>query len=135
MASDLAAFMVPIGYAGAAIAVVCAVLAAFAIMRGAGGLTGGAVGVWIVGALLSVAASFGNQWMPLIVACASLAAMLVIGGVVRAIVTAAGGTRAERTDVDALPTPVAASRPATAPVAKPVRPATSAATASIPVVS
>lgn len=89
MAMDLAQVMVPIGIAGAVLAAICAVVAGVAIIRGAGGLSGGAVGLWIVGALMSVTASFANQWMPLIAACAALAAMLVIGGVVRAIVNAA----------------------------------------------
>ncbi len=116
VASDLASVLVPIGYAGAALAVLCAIVAAVAIVRGAGGLTGGAVGVWIVGALMSFTASFGNQWLPLIIACASLGAMLVIGGVVRGIMSAAGVERAPRATEEALPLPVATAKPA--PVAK-----------------
>lgn len=133
VASDLAAVMVPIGYAGAVIAGICAIVAAVAIVRGAGGLTGGAVGVWFVGALMSVLASFARDWMPLIVACALLVGLLIIGGVVRAIVSASG---VERTHRDAAepglpPVPAAkASTVGTATGAKPVR----TTTASVAVV-
>lgn len=110
VASDLAAVMVPIGYAGAALAAICAVVAAVAIVRGAGGLSGGAVGLWIVCALMSFTASFANDWMPLILACAALVAMLVIGGMIRAIVSAAGVARTERTIDEALPKGVSATK-------------------------
>ena len=132
MASELAAVMVPIGYVGAAFAAVCAIIAAIAMIRGAGGLTGGAVGLWIVGALMSAAASFAREWTPLILAVAVLVAMLVIGGVVRAIITAAGVGRADD-DVDtALPAPVPAAKTAGTTV-KPAL-STKAVTASIAVV-
>jgi hypothetical protein len=108
LANDLAAVLVPIGIAGAALAGICAVVAAIAIIRGASGLSGGAVGVWIVGALMSFTASFANQWMPLFAACAALVAMLVIGGVVRAIVAAAEPGREPRSrNVAASPAQVA----------------------------
>ncbi|WP_158297184.1 hypothetical protein [Zhihengliuella sp. ISTPL4] len=90
VARDLAAILVPIGYVGAALAAICAIVAAIAIIRGAGGLAGGAVGLWIVCALMSFTASFANQWLPLIAAGASLVGMLVIGGIVRAMLTAGG---------------------------------------------
>ena len=57
-------------------------------MRGAGGLAGGAVGLWIPRAMLSSTASFASQWTPLLVSGIALAAMLVIGAVARAIVSA-----------------------------------------------
>lgn len=95
VARDLASILVPIGYVGAALAAICAIVAAIAIIRGAGGLAGGAVGLWIVCALMSFTASFGNQWLPLILAGASLVGMLVIGGIVRAMLTA-GGFEARR---------------------------------------
>ncbi|MEU4014373.1 hypothetical protein AB0E56_03820 [Microbacterium sp. NPDC028030] len=128
VASDLAAVMVPIGYVGAAVAGVCAIVAAVAIIRGSGAVTGGAVGLWIVGALMSVTASFAQQWLPLILACAALVAMLTIGGVVRAIVNASGVERPQRTPDEPLP---AAVKPAVA-VSKPARATT--ATASIAIV-
>lgn len=87
MASELAAILVPIGVVGAVLAALCAIVAGVAIMRGAAGLAGGAVGLWIPSALLSSTASFANQWTPLVVAGAVLAAMLVIGAVVRGIVS------------------------------------------------
>lgn len=96
VASDLASVLVPIGIVGAALAAVCAVVAAIAIIRGAGGLSGGAVGLWIVFALMSTTASFAQQWIPLFVACGALIAMLVVGGIVRAIIGAAAPARAAR---------------------------------------
>lgn len=129
VASDLAAVMVPIGYVGAAIAAACAIVAAVAVIRGSGGLAGGAVGVWIVGALMSVTASFAQEWTPLILSGAALVGMLVIGGVVRAIMTASGVERPAREKGEALPAPVPTSKQA-AVVSKPAR----ATTASIAVV-
>lgn len=89
VAAELAAVLVPLGFFGAALAAVCATVAAIAVIRGAGGLCGGAVGVWIPCAMLSSTASFASQWLPLIIAGASLVGMLVIGGVVRAILGSA----------------------------------------------
>jgi hypothetical protein len=76
---------VPIGWAGAGIAVICAVVAGVALARGAVGLCGGAAGVWIVGTMLSVAASFANDWSPLIVSIAALTGMLIIGGAIHTL--------------------------------------------------
>lgn len=84
--NTLATFFVPIGMAGAALAIICAVVATVAIARGAAGLTGGAIGVWIVGALLSMAASFAAQWMPLFAALIALAVGIALGGVIRMLV-------------------------------------------------
>ncbi len=84
-------------------------------MRGAAGLAGGAVGLWIPSAMLSSTASFANQWTPLLIAVATLVAMLVIGGVARSIVNAGEpareSARAARVQavVDA-PEPVAVPR-------------------------
>ena len=83
--NDLAAIFVPIGVFGAAVAVLCAALAAGALARNSVGVAGGAVGVWIVGAMLSVAASFASDWMPLVVSGAALAVGLVLGGVARTV--------------------------------------------------
>lgn len=134
VASDLAAVMVPIGYAGAVLAAIFAIVAAIAIVRGAGGLAGGAVGLWIVGALMSVAASFAQEWTPLIVACGSLVAMLIIGGVVRALVNAAGAGRADRTVEEGLPKAAPASKAPTAATSTPALTKTGPATASIAIV-
>ncbi|WP_146113855.1 MULTISPECIES: hypothetical protein [unclassified Microbacterium] len=137
VASDLAALMVPIGYVGAALAAVFAIVAAVAIVRGAGGLVGGAVGGWIVAALLSFTASFAQVWMPLILAGAALASMLLIGGVVRALVNAAGVGRSGSTVEEALPKAVPAAKTAAKTagvnVTKPVT-AKSAVTGSIAIV-
>lgn len=137
VASDLAALMVPIGYVGAALAAVFAIVAAVAIVRGAGGLVGGAVGGWIVAALLSFTASFAQVWMPLILAGAALASMLLIGGVVRALVNAAGVGRADSAIEEPLPMAVPAAKTAAKTagvnVTKPVT-AKSAVTGSIAIV-
>ena len=134
VASDLAAVMVPIGYVGAALAAIFAIVAAVAIVRGAGGLAGGAVGLWIVGALMSFAASFARDWTPLILAGGSLVAMLIVGSVVRAIVDAGGVGRADRTVEEALPTAIPVSKAPPAPTSKPVLTKTGPATASIAIV-
>lgn len=80
----LESVFLPVGITGAGIALLCALVVTFALARGAAGLTAGAAGVWIVGALLSLAASFGNQWMPALVAVTALVAALVLGAVLRA---------------------------------------------------
>jgi hypothetical protein len=126
VANDLAALMVPIGIIGAALAALCAIVAGIAIMRGAGGLIGGAVGLWIPFAMLSSTASFANQWLPLIASGAALAVMLVLGGVVRAIVNVADGGSPSRRPVTA---PVAVG----APVVSAMK--SSPVTSAIPIVS
>ncbi|CAH0216476.1 hypothetical protein SRABI98_02380 [Microbacterium sp. Bi98] len=88
VASELASILVPIGVVGAVLAALCAIVAGVAIMRGAAGLAGGAVGLWIPSAMLSTTASFANQWTPLLVSGIVLVAMLVIGAVARGIVNA-----------------------------------------------
>ena len=115
VASELASILVPIGVAGAVLAALCALVAGVAIMRGAAGLAGGAVGLWIPSAMLSSTASFANQWTPLLISGATLVAMLVIGAVGRGIVSAGEpareAARAARVQavVDA-PEPVAVPR-------------------------
>lgn len=94
VASELASVLVPLGIVGAVLAGLCALVAAIAIVRGAGGLAGGAVGVWIPAAMLSLAASFANQWTPLFASVAVLIGLLVIGVVVRGIVEAGEPARA-----------------------------------------
>jgi hypothetical protein len=81
--NTLASVFVPIGIVGAAIAVVCALITAFALARGAAGLAGGGVGVWIVGALLSLCASFAMLWTPFLIAVGALVAAFVAGAVLR----------------------------------------------------
>lgn len=88
MANALASVFVPIGIAGSVLAIVCAVVGGLALARGAAGLFGGSVGIWIVGALLSLAASFSNNWMPLIVSCIALVAALALGALARTMFTA-----------------------------------------------
>lgn len=120
MASELASILVPIGVVGAVLAALCAIVAGVAIMRGAAGLAGGAVGLWIPSAMLSSTASFASQWMPLLVSGVVLAAMLVIGAVVRAILSAGEPARqaARIARAEALadgPEPQSAPRTTTAP--------------------
>lgn len=93
VAHELASILVPIGIVGAAVAVLCAALAAVAIARGNAGLAGGAVGVWVPAAVLSLAASFASQWVPLIVSGAALVGMLVVGAVARSIISAGAPAR------------------------------------------
>lgn len=126
VANELAAVLVPIGVIGAVLAALCAIVAGIAIMRGAGGLIGGAVGMWIPFALLSFTASFANQWLPLIASWAALAAMLVLGSVVRAIVNVADGGRPSRR-------PVTAPVTVTSPLVSSAK--SSPVTSAIPVVS
>lgn len=122
VARDLAAILVPIGYVGAALAAVCAIVAAIAIIRGAGGLAGGAVGLWIVCALMSFTASFANQWLPLIAAGASLGGMLVIGGIVRAMLTAGGESRRRAARVKPAPATTTTATLKTGSTATPTAP-------------
>lgn len=130
MAHELAAFLVPLGIFGAAVAVLCAVVAGVAIARGAGGLAGGAVGLWIPAAVLSLAASFANQWTPLIVAGGALVGMLVIGAVLRVFVASAESRAVARPVAPAAATEIA---PASAPVTTIApRGTTSTSTGSIP---
>ena len=81
--NTLVSVFVPVGIAGAVIALTCALIAAFAMARGSAGLCAGAVGVWIVGVMLSLSASFASVWMPVFVSLSALAVVLVAGGVVR----------------------------------------------------
>jgi hypothetical protein len=133
MTRALASIFVPIGITGAAIALVCALIVVFALARGSAGLAGGAIGVWIVGALLSAAACFANAWMPLIAALAALGVALVAGGLMRAAVRGARA-RSERTSQRPVSAETAAvdSSPELAPhpVTEPVR---AAATVLLPV--
>lgn len=136
MAHELAAFLVPLGFFGAAVAVLCAIVAGIAIARGAGGLAGGAVGLWIAAALLSLTASFAQQWTPLIVAGAALVGMLVIGGVLRGIIGSAESRASARSVAAPIEAP-AVSAPASAPSSAPVatvtpRAVTSTSTGSLP---
>ncbi|WP_164234566.1 hypothetical protein [Microbacterium hydrocarbonoxydans] len=119
MASDLASVLVPIGVTGAVLAVLCAIVAAVAIVRGAGGLSGGAVGLWIPCAVLTLAAGFANQWMPLLISGVALVALLIAGGVVRGLADATAPGReasrrlaAERRAQAAAAAPVPAAVPA-----------------------
>jgi len=74
-----------VGFIGAGIAVLCAIVAGVALARGAAGLCGGATAVWIGGMMLSIAAGFSGQWIPTAVAGGALVAALVIGVLVRAV--------------------------------------------------
>lgn len=83
VANTLASIFMPIGWAGAIFAIICAIVVLIALASGAAGLTGGAIGVWFIGALLSVLSSFAGEWMPVMLSGAALAAALIIGGMVR----------------------------------------------------
>lgn len=96
------------------VAVLCAVIAGIAVARGAGGVAGGAVGVWIPAAVLSLAASFASQWTPLVVSGAALVGGLVLGAVARTIVAA---TAPRRLEAQALRAEEQAAAPAARPAA------------------
>jgi hypothetical protein len=122
LTNTLVSVFVPIGVTGAVIALVCALVAAFAIARGAAGLAGGAIGVWIVGALLSVSASFAALWTPFFVAAIGLGVALIAGTVLRVVLApllARRATAAERVELEAesaaakAPAAASAPRPAT----------------------
>jgi len=113
----LASLFVPIGMVGTGIAVICAVLVAYAIARGAAGLAGGGAGLWIVGALLSLLASFATQWMPFIIAAAALGAALVVGLVARGIVSRMRVSASEQTEGIAV-VAASAAEPAAAPASR-----------------
>lgn len=125
IASDLATILVPIGVVAAVIAVLCAAVAGVAIMKRASGLCGGAVGVWIPAAMLSSVAGFAAMWTPLIVAVAALVAMLTVGGVVRAVLTATGAELFGRRRAEAVEALDAASPAAVSAGASGQTPATS----------
>ncbi len=107
---DLAGFFLPVGFVGAAIAVLCALVALIALARAAAGLAGGAVGCWIVGAMLSLTAGFAGEWMPLIASGIALVAALVLGPVVRAVIRRLPA-RAEIAFVESEAEPAAVTRP------------------------
>lgn len=117
LTNTLVSVFVPIGVTGAVIALVCALVAAFAVARGAAGLAGGAIGVWIVGALLSVSASFAALWTPFFVAAIGLGVALIAGTVLRVLLAPLLARRpaaAERVEAEsaAAKAPAAASAPA-----------------------
>ena len=122
LTNTLVSVFVPIGVTGAVIALACALVAAFAIARGAAGLAGGAIGVWIVGALLSVSASFASLWTPFFVAAIGLGVALIAGTVLRVVLApllVRRAAAAERVELEAesaaakAPAAASAPRPAT----------------------
>lgn len=94
MTKALMSVFVPLGIAGAVIALICALVIVFALARGAAGLAGGATGLWIVGALLSMAASFASLWTPLFVSLGALGAALVVGAMLRLLTVSVLKSRA-----------------------------------------
>lgn len=112
---DLSEFFLAVGYVGAGIALLCAIIAAVALARAAAGVCGGAVAVWIGGALLSLAAGFSGEWMLLLISVGALVAALTLGGVARAVLRRRP-ERPERPGLEPL-----AEQGATAKPAKPRR--------------
>ncbi len=86
MVRDFAEVFLWIGFAGAGIALLCALIALVALARGSAGLVGGSVAVWIGGALLSLTSGFSGQWIPAFVSIGALTVALVLGGVLRPVV-------------------------------------------------
>lgn len=85
--NELAGVFVGIGIGGAVIAVLCALIALFALIRGSEGVVGGAVAGWIVGTMLSAAAVFAHNWLPVLVSGLALVVALTLGGIVRGILS------------------------------------------------
>lgn len=83
--NGLGGFFAAVGFAGAVLAVLCALAAAVALAAGASGFAGGAVGGWIPSALLSSAACFTGEWMPLLVSLAALAVAMIAGTALRGL--------------------------------------------------
>jgi hypothetical protein len=88
MVRDLAGFFLWVGIAGAAVAVLCAIIVAIAISVGSAGVAGGSGAVWIGGTLLSLTAGFSGQWIPLLAAAGALLLAVVLGPIARRIVRA-----------------------------------------------
>lgn len=86
LALGLGALFGPIGWLGAGIAVICAVVAGVALAKGSAGVSGGAAGVWIVGAVLSLAGGFAQEWLPLMVSGSALVVALIVGSVARIVI-------------------------------------------------
>ncbi len=104
----LMSVFVPIGIAGAVIALTCALVATFALARGSAGLAGGAIGVWIVGAMLSMCASFASLWTPVLLALVALGVALVLGPMLRLLLRrrprpGEAAVAREKTAVDRMP--------------------------------
>lgn len=109
--NDLAGFFVPIGVAGAVIAVLCALVALIALIRGSEGVVGGAVAGWIVGTMLSAAAVFAHNWMPVLVSGVALVAALTVGGIVRGILSGRPARPAAATSAAEATVPVKPAKP------------------------
>lgn len=106
---DLAEVFLWIGLAGAGLALLCAIAVVVALALGAAGVTGGAVAVWIGGAMLSLTPGFSGQWIPALVAAGALVAALVLGAIARMVV--------RRFEARPKPEPVAVTAPTAAPSA------------------
>ncbi len=116
---DLAAFFLPFGIIGAVIAVACAIVVLLAVARSAAGVVGGATGVWIVGAVMSLASGFSGQWIPAIVAGSALIVALVAGLGLRVAVRAIEARPAPAIVAVVEESAAAVEQPAVAPVREP----------------
>lgn len=117
VANALAAVLVPLGFIGAALAAVCAVVVGIALARGSAELCAGGAALWIPSALLSGAALFAQEWLPLLASGAALAVMLLLGAAMRAIGNAARRTVSAPAVDRTVPAPTV--RPAAASAATP----------------
>ncbi|MFF1540088.1 hypothetical protein ACFVWL_08430 [Microbacterium sp. NPDC058269] len=80
---DLSSFFIPLGISGTVLAVVCASVSAVALVYGFAGVGVGALSLWMVGTLLSLATGFAEEWTPPIMAAASLPALVLTVSIVR----------------------------------------------------
>ncbi len=129
----LMSVLVPIGIAGAVIALTCALVATFALARGSAGLAGGGIGLWIVGAMLSMCASFANLWTPVLLSLIALGAALVAGPLLR--VALRRRTHPASTSAPESSSHVVAATAERMPKTRPAGIAASSVTGALPVVS
>lgn len=116
---DLTGFFLSVGIAGAGIALLCALVALIALARGSAGVTGGAVAVWIGGALLSLTSGFSGEWIPALVAGGALVLALVLGALARLAVRAfQARPKSQPAEAPAVAVAPASAPPAVAPVAR-----------------
>lgn len=84
---DMAAFFEPIGILGVVVAVASAVVAAVALVRRNAGVFGGAVSLWLVGTVLSVAFGATGGWAPTCVAAVAMPGLALCVGIARLLTT------------------------------------------------
>lgn len=101
----IADVLVPLGMAGAVIAVVSALVAAGAFALHAAGFGGIASASWVVGVILSAAAGYGGLWAPLAVAVGPAVVAAIAVGIRRALAVRPGLPSLPSLDTATTPVP------------------------------